>query len=31
VVLYLPGGIVSLARRDRRRRPDVAKAGETPP
>ncbi len=31
VVLYLPGGIVSLARRDRLRRPDVAKAGETPP
>ena len=31
VVLYLPGGIVSLARRDRQRRPDVAKAGETPP
>ncbi|HYA37760.1 MAG TPA: branched-chain amino acid ABC transporter permease [Candidatus Methylomirabilis sp.] len=31
VVLYLPGGIVSLARRDRRRRPDIAKAGETPP
>ena len=31
VVLYLPGGIVSLARRDRQRRPDVAKAEETPP
>jgi branched-chain amino acid transport system permease protein len=31
VVLYLPGGVVSLARRRRERRPDVAKAGETPP
>ena len=31
VVLYLPGGIVSLARRDRQRRPDVAKAEEIPP
>lgn len=31
VVLYLPGGVVSLARRGRQRRPDVAKAGETPP
>jgi branched-chain amino acid transport system permease protein len=31
VVLYLPGGIVSLARRDRQLRPDARKAGETPP
>ncbi|MHB8535516.1 MAG: branched-chain amino acid ABC transporter permease [Sulfuricaulis sp.] len=31
VVLYLPGGIVSLARRRRELRPDAGKAGDTPP
>lgn len=31
VVLYLPGGIVSLARRNRQLRPDARKTGEAPP
>jgi len=31
VVLYLPGGVVSLARRQRYLRPDARKSGEAPP